>query len=689
MRKPSVSIRKLAVLAAVTAAAAIAASLALSSSHREAPNIMLDPSADNTDVYAWTAPRTPSTRSRWPPNWIPGQVPANGPNFFRFDDRARYYIHFDNTGDGVADIKYLFKFNTRLRNPNSFLYAGPGTMGFGDPGLNVIQRYDVTRLKYKHGKLKARKVVAEDLPVAPPNIGPKTFPDYDNFVDAATRKLPGGGKIFVGQRDDPFYVDLGATFDAINVREGTGNEGEGKDDFSGYSTSAIVLQLPEGKVTKDGEQVAGAGRQERGRGRLVDHRPAPAPGHERHARPGSQHKARPRRNRFVQVSRLGNPLVNEVVIPLGKKDQFNRTTPDEDAARYGKFVLKPELAAILNALFGVGAPETDRTDIVQALLQGIPGLNQHSGKNAGDAGGHPEAQPGRAAQRAPGPVRSDRRRQRRLPERPAAGGRRGRHRAPGGRRIPGRQPGGARRRGGQERQAVPVRVPVPGRSGLGVRLESLRPVRASRTRRFPPAAGPEPEGELRSRSGRSAAPAALRPRSRLTHRTKPLKGRGSEISGRSPQSFLFKWATPALAFAAVLAVLVLVNRSGVRAAPGRPGLHRPGRPADPRDTESLIASAPGRREGGPGGRERLRAARRRLLPAGARDRGSGLLLARRAARSTRRSAATRTISPRRSARQPWPLPATTSEAGLGLAQRARRLGPGPRSPLRRCSPMPR
>jgi uncharacterized protein DUF4331 len=87
----------------------------------------------------------------------------------------------------------------------------------------------------------------------------------------------------------------------------------------------------------------------------------------------------------VQVSRLGNPLVNELVIPLGRKDQFNRTTPDEDARRYGRFVLNPELAAILNALFGVGAPEHNRTDIVQALLQGIPGLNQHSGKHAGDA----------------------------------------------------------------------------------------------------------------------------------------------------------------------------------------------------------------------------------------------------------------------------------------------------------------
>ncbi|HSF01830.1 MAG TPA: DUF4331 domain-containing protein [Solirubrobacterales bacterium] len=384
MRKSSLSIRKLAVIAAVTAAAALAASLAVSSSHREAPNIMLDPSADNTDVYAWTAPDAKNAITV-ASNWIPGQVPANGPNFFRFDDRAKYYIQFDNTGDGVADVKYLFRFNTRFRNPNSFLYAGPGTMDFNDPGLNLIQRYDVTRLKYKRGELKARKVVAEGLPVAPPNIGPKTFPEYDNFVDAATRRLPGGGKIFVGQRDDPFYVDLGATFDAINIREGTGNEGEGKDDFSGYSTSSIVLQLPEAKVTKDREKVSGADAKNAvvGVWSTTDRRRLQVTNA---AGLGSQSKkGRHRKNRYVQVSRLGNPLINEVVIPIGKKDQFNRTTPDEDAARYGKFALNPELAAVLNALFGVGAPETDRTDVVQALLQGLPGLNQHSGRHAGDA----------------------------------------------------------------------------------------------------------------------------------------------------------------------------------------------------------------------------------------------------------------------------------------------------------------
>ena len=115
-----------------------------------------------------------------------------------------------------------------MRNPNSFLYAGPGTMNFEDPKLNVIQRYDVVREDYKHGELVQEKTVAHDLPVAPPNIGPKTFPNYENFVAEATQTLSDGTKVFVGSRDDPFYVDLGATFDAINVRMGTGNEGAGQ-----------------------------------------------------------------------------------------------------------------------------------------------------------------------------------------------------------------------------------------------------------------------------------------------------------------------------------------------------------------------------------------------------------------------------------------------------------------------------
>ena len=380
MRRPRLS-RKGGVVLAAVAASAIAVPLGITSSHREAPNIMLDPSADNTDVYAWTADDAEDSITV-ASNWIPGQVPANGPNFFRFDDRARYYINFDNTGDGVADIKYRYEFDTEVRNPNSFLYAGPNTTTYDD--LNLNQTYDVIREEYKNGKLKDKELVGDDLNVAPANIGPKTFPDYENdFVPGAIEDLPDGGKIFAGQREEPFFVDLGATFDAINVRVGTGNKGQGKDDFSGYNTSSIVMQLPEEHVTKNGEPVADmdASNAVVGVWSTTERRKLEVQNADYDA--GSAGSAGGKKNKYVQVSRLGNPLVNEVIIPLGKKDQFNRTNPDRDAELYGQFVTEPELAAVLNALFGIGAPETDRTDIVQAVLQGLPGLNQHSGPNAG------------------------------------------------------------------------------------------------------------------------------------------------------------------------------------------------------------------------------------------------------------------------------------------------------------------
>ena len=364
--------KRLSALAAL-AAAAIAVPFAIGSSHREAPNIALDPSADNTDVYAFTAKDAPGALTV-AANWIPNQNPANGPNFFRFDDRARYYVHLDNTGDGRPDVSYRFAFRTDVRNRNSSLYALPGASGFGDRRLNVIQRYSIVRETYRYRGRRVRvrtRTVARGLPVAPPNIGPKTFPNYQAFADAAVRRLSDGTKVFVGQRDDPFFVDLGATFDAINVRKGTGNEGQGKDDFAGMNTSSVVLQLPERLVTRDRRAVSGPADRDAVVGVWSTT--------ERRRLQVTNRDTRRNRGRWVQVSRLGNPLVNEVVIPLGKKDQFNRTSPDRDARLYGRYVVKPELAAVLNALFKIGAPESGRTDIVQALLQGIPGLNQHKG----------------------------------------------------------------------------------------------------------------------------------------------------------------------------------------------------------------------------------------------------------------------------------------------------------------------
>jgi Domain of unknown function (DUF4331) len=378
--------KKLSLLAALVAAA-IAVPLSIGSSHREAPNIMLDPAADNTDTYAFTAKDAPGAVTI-AANWIPGQVPANGPNFFRFDDRAKYYIHIDNTGDGKRDISYLFRFKTKIRNKESFLYAGPGTTSYSK--LNVIQRYSITRETVKRRGKKERvrsRVIARGLPVAPPNIGPKTFPNYGALAAGAVKGLRGGGKVFAGSRDDPFFVDLGGTFDAINVRDLTGNKGSGKDDLSGYSTSTTVLQLPERQVTRDGKAVASAAARNAvigvwsatERRKLEVTNAGFDSGSPKTVRAGKGKRRGRSANKYVQVSRLGNPLVNEVVIPLGQKDRFNRTTPDRDAALYGKYVVKPELAAVLNALFKINAPENNRTDIVQALLQGLPGLNQHKG----------------------------------------------------------------------------------------------------------------------------------------------------------------------------------------------------------------------------------------------------------------------------------------------------------------------
>src|SRR2546421_60156 len=278
--------RKLALaLPAAVAAVLVAVAMSVGSSHREAPNTALDPTTDDTDVYAFTANDAPG-KLTVVANWIPFEDPAGGPNFYRFDDRAHYYINVDNTGDGKYDIRYEFKFKTHIRNKNSFLYALPGVSSFNDPKLNVVQTYDLFRERYKNGKQVGEKRIAHNRTAV---AGPS----------------------------------------AKNAVVGVWS-----------STERRRLQLTTAAHHGGGD------------------------------------------HRWVQVSRLGNPLVNEVVIPLGRKDEFNRTQPNQDAARYGKYVVNPELAHVMNVLFNLGAPEHNRTDIVQAVLQGIPGRNQVQRKGA-------------------------------------------------------------------------------------------------------------------------------------------------------------------------------------------------------------------------------------------------------------------------------------------------------------------
>lgn len=367
--------RRIALVAAIVATA-IAVPLSVGSSHREAPLTSIDPTGDDTDLYAYTANDAPGALTVVA-NWIPFEDPAGGPNFYRFDDRAHYYVNIDNTGDGVADVRYRFAFKTKVGNKESFLYALPGVSSINDPKLNVKQSYTVLRETYRGGKLRSEKVLARGVPVAPNNVGPSTFPNYDQVANQAIRSVRGGGKVFAGQRDDPFFVDLGQTFDAINFRPNvaTGNKGGGKDDLAGYNVHSIVLQVPESQVTRDGKSVAAA-----------DAKNAVVGVWASTERPALTVEGTGKgRGKYVQISRLGNPLVNEVVIPLGQKDKFNRTKPKDDAKNYGKYVLNPELAAVMNLLYKVNAPEHNRDDIVTALLTGVPGLTQINGAKSAAA----------------------------------------------------------------------------------------------------------------------------------------------------------------------------------------------------------------------------------------------------------------------------------------------------------------
>jgi hypothetical protein len=381
--------RRTKALGAASAAALVAGSLAVSgvfgSSHREAPKILKDPTADNTDVYAFTAPDAPGSLTIVS-NWIPLADPAGGPNFYPLDENARYYVKIDNSGDGREDVAYRWDFKTRFRNPNSFLYAAPTVDTVDDPDLNLVQTYDLYKEEYNSsGRVVKTRRIADDAPVVPDNIGPKTMPNFAQVEAGGITPLKGGGKTIVAPADDAFFVDLGAVFDGINIDKpgrpniGLGNQGGGKDDVAGYNTKSFVLQVPEREVTRDGKQVSGMNAKNAvvGVWSTTERRSDEVlGGYSSQGRGKRGH----RRDKWVQVSRLGNPLINEVIVPLPLKDKFNRTSPANDAKNFGKFALNPEPARLLNALFGLGVQETNRTDIVQALLTGVPGLTQ-IGKN--------------------------------------------------------------------------------------------------------------------------------------------------------------------------------------------------------------------------------------------------------------------------------------------------------------------
>src|SRR5205807_8367810 len=289
------------------------------SSHREAPLISEDPVADDTDVYAFVSPDRPDTVTLIG-NWIPLEEPAGGPNFYKFGQDVLYQFKVDNNADAVPDVIYEFRFTTQVLNNKTFLYnTGPIT-SLDDPHWNVRQTYSVARVD--HGK---RTVLASGLSTPPDNIGPRSTPNYEQLAAGAVHTLDndGGAKVFAGQRDDPFFVDLGSVFDLAGLRPFNQAhaaklpKANGVDGVGGYNVHSIALQVPIDRLTANGQKPSGPNdpnavigvwsQTERRKTKVLS----------------TSGGAATESGNWISVSRLGAPLVNEVVLPLGQKDRFN------------------------------------------------------------------------------------------------------------------------------------------------------------------------------------------------------------------------------------------------------------------------------------------------------------------------------------------------------------------------------
>lgn len=345
-----------------------ASGAAQASSHREAPLISRDPSADNTDTYAFISPDRPDTVTIIG-SWIPGELPQGGPYYYSFADDVAYDLNIDNIGDAQAHITYRFTFKTQIKGDATFLYNTGPIKTLADKTWNMTQTYTIEEIiDGKSTKL------AENLPVPPANIGPKSTPDYAALFKMAIQKikLPAGEmQVFAGQTDDPFWVDLGSIFDLLSLRPqkapvGYKTPGKGVDGLAGFNVHSIAIQVPIAHLLKgagDNTVIGVWAASSRQSTRVLT-----ASGVENSGD-------------WVQVSRLGMPLVNEVVLPLALKDAFNGLKPEMDYDLYtsgtgagellGNAVLNPELQNLLQALYGVPHPEKERNDLVSIFFTGM------------------------------------------------------------------------------------------------------------------------------------------------------------------------------------------------------------------------------------------------------------------------------------------------------------------------------
>jgi hypothetical protein len=346
---------------------------AQAASHREAPLIALDPTADITDFFMFRD-YEPGQQDKVAliMDVIPGEEPSSGPNYWNFDPNVLYKFSVDNNGDGKADdVELEFRFRTepirgiarQFTLPFSYVGGAGGLPpitaldGPGSEGLGLRQRYTVTLVRGHH-----RTQVADGLIAVPSNVGPRTMPNYAALAAQGTYDLGNGIKVFAGQREDPFYIDLGGVFDTLNLRrvppietpaeDANDNVNPfGTDMLSGFNVHSIAIELPASMLTGDTGATTIGGYASTSRPHVeVD---------------GDGHGG------FRQVQRLANPLVNEAIIGTVDKDRWNSLEPDQES-RFEDYYLNPRLALALELVFGVPAAKTNRTDLRDLLLKYQP-----------------------------------------------------------------------------------------------------------------------------------------------------------------------------------------------------------------------------------------------------------------------------------------------------------------------------
>ena len=379
-----------------SAVASLFSAPAMASSHREAPFITKMPKVDGTDLYMFRSYE--SGRQDYVTliaNYVPLQDAYGGPNYFAMDPEALYEIHVDNVGDGKEHLTFQFRFN--YANKDTQLTVGGKKVSIplvingasdintvNSPAANVRETYSVTLVKgdRRSGTRSAITDAATgsatfDKPLD--NIGNKSISDYATYASKhiSNITIPGcaaPGKMFVGQRKDPFVVNLGETFDLINIKAPAtafdpNAETAAKDSLADKNVTSIELEVPIACLTNGTDPVIGAWTTASVRqGRLIN----PTPNSSKASKEGGA---------WTQVSRLGMPLVNELVIGLKDKDQFNHSKPSGDA-QFIDYVTNPTLPALVEILFGsagVKAPTNfPRSDLVTAFLTGVKGINQQA-----------------------------------------------------------------------------------------------------------------------------------------------------------------------------------------------------------------------------------------------------------------------------------------------------------------------